>query len=231
MALTELACPTSVLKLFCGEQDADAVVQVMKRRLPDDGVARGRLGGRFGLVGATYKLLDSRILEAAAKSLDQDVAVPLVTWLSRFQNLREAAAKTGAGTADEVLVTLKEPTPLTSTQGSDVVLYVGNDEVATISFELKLEVELGKASVAVRHGRIEEVVFAAFRASVTFTLEGCPKPLWKPDPLTLPDVHLAVDPGFAVPLVQVPHPREPAEQRPRRAADRPPVPGRRGPGS
>jgi hypothetical protein len=229
MALTELACPTSVLSLFCRDEDAGVVVPAMKGRLPSAGVTRERLRSRFDLEGATYKLLDSRILEAAASALDQDVTAPLVTWLSTFQNIREAAAKTYAGT-DEVLVTLREPTPLTSTQGSDVMLYVGSDEVATISFELALKVELGKTSVAVRQGRIEEVVFAAFRASASFTLEGYPKPLWKPNPLALPDFHLAVDPGFAVPLVRVPEPRE-SVPRPRWPTERPPVPGRRGAGS
>jgi hypothetical protein len=228
MPTTELAYPTSVLSLFCGETDTDAVVASMKRRLPSDGMAPGRLRSRFDLTGATYKILDSRILEAAAKSLNQDVAAPLVEWLSAFHNLREAAAKTLAGTEKEVLVTLKEPTPFTSTQGSDVVLYVGDEKVATITFELELKVELGKTSVAVRHGTIEELVCAVFSASASFTLESYPKPLWKPEPVSLPDVHLAVQPAFVVPLVRVPRPRESAEQPPRRAANRPPVPGRRG---
>ena len=70
MALTELASPTSVLNLFCGETGSDSVVPSMKRQLPSEGMATGRLRPRFDLTRATYRLLDSRILEAAAKSKD-----------------------------------------------------------------------------------------------------------------------------------------------------------------
>jgi hypothetical protein len=225
VTLTELACPTSVLTLFCGDADTD-VVPTMKRQLPSEGMASSRLRSRFDLMRATYRLLDSRILEAAAKSLNQDVAGPLVEWLSTFQNLREAAATTVTSSEEEVLVTLKEPTPFTSTQGSDVVLSVGDNKVATISFRLDLKVEFGKTTVAVRHGAIDEIVVDLLRASALFTLEAYPKPLWKPAPVSLPDVHLAVRPAFVVPLVTLPSPRGPAEQEtPHPVTERPPVPG------
>jgi hypothetical protein len=197
----------------------------MKRQLPSEGMATGRLRPRFDLTRATYKLLDNRILEAAAKSLDQDVAGPLVEWLGTFHNLREAAAKTVTGTEQEELVTLREPTPFTSTQGSDVVLSVADNTVATISFRLDLKVELGKTSVVVRHGAIDEIVVDVLRASALFTLEAYPKPLWKPEPVALPDVHLAVRPAFVVPLVSLPSPRASVgEDTPRPVSGRPPVP-------
>jgi hypothetical protein len=229
MALTELACPTSLLTLFCGETGADAAVRSMKRQLPADGLATEGVRSRFDLTRATRKILDSRILEAAAKSLEQDAAKPLVEWLGTFHNLREAAARTVTGTDQEEMVTLKEPTPFSSTQGSDVVLSVGDTKVATISFRLDLKVELGKTSVVLRQGSIEEVVAEVLRASALFTLEAYPKPLWKPEPVALPDVHLTVRPAFVVPLVTLPSPREPAEQEaPRTITERPPVPGRGG---
>jgi len=225
---TELARPTSVLALFCGGTDLRAVVDSMRRRLPGDGLSTARMRPRFDLTRATYRLLDSRILEAAATSLNQDVADPFVKWLSRFQNLREAAVKAAPGTDGEELVVLKEPTPFTSSQGSDVVLWVGDDKVATVAFHLELKLELGKTSVAVRHGAIEEVLFAICSATASFTLEGCPKPLWKPEPVALPDVHLRLEPPFTVPLVQVPRPRSPSESPPPGpAVKRPPVPGNR----
>jgi hypothetical protein len=224
---TELARPTSVLALFCGGTDLGSVVDSMRRRLPDEGLSTGRMRPRFDLTRATYRLLDSRILEAAATSLDQDVAEPFVQWLSRFQNLREAAVKAAPGTDGEELVVLKEPTPFTSSQGSDVVVWVGDDKVATVAFHLDLKLEIGKTSVAVRHGAIEEVLFAICSATASFTLEGCPKPLWKPEPVALPDVHLRLDPPFAVPLVEVPRPRSTSDQAPPRPAQkRPPVPGK-----
>src|SRR4051794_31330973 len=144
MSTTEPATPMTVLSLFRGDTDTDDVVASMERHLPPDGMATGRVRGRFDLARATYRLLDSRILEAAAKSLNQDIAKPLARWLGTFQNLREAAAKTGSGTENDVLVTLGEPTPFTSTQGSDVVLSVGEEKVATIGFRLELTLELGK---------------------------------------------------------------------------------------
>ena len=73
MPTTELARPTSVLALFCGGTDLRAVVDSMRRRLPGDGLSTARMRPRFDLTRATYRLLDSRILEAAATSLNQDV--------------------------------------------------------------------------------------------------------------------------------------------------------------
>lgn len=210
MPTTELTSPTTVLGLFCGETDPDDVVATMARRLPSEGLTQGPIGRRFDLTRATYRLLDSRILEAAAGALQQDVAMPLVTWLATFQNLREAAAKTIAGGVD-VVVVLKEPTPYTSAQGSVVSLYVGENKVAAVTFRLELRVELGKTSAAVGHGAIEEIVCALCCASASFTLEGCPKPLWKPEPVALPEVRIPVRPPFRVPLVAVPRPRQPSE--------------------
>ena len=210
MPTSELTSPTTVLSLFCGDTDEDAVVGTMTRQLPSEGLTQKSVGRRFDLMRATCKLLDSRILEAAAGALQQDVAAPFVTWLATFQNLREAAAKTSAGAAG-VVVELKEPTPFTSAQGSDVSLYVGEDKVATVTFRLELTMELGKTTATVNHGAIEEIVCAVCCASASFTLEGCPRPLWKPEPVSLPDVHLRVRPALRVPLVPVPRPRRPQE--------------------
>src|SRR5688500_7046073 len=127
---------------MCGEADRDAIIATMERQLPDDGGAAGRLGRPSGLAGATYRLLDSRILEAAAASLEQDVAEPVVGWLASFQNIREAAAKTLGGD-DEVAVTLKKPVPFTSKQAVLVSLSVGGDKVASVAFRLELTIELG----------------------------------------------------------------------------------------
>ncbi|TQN41011.1 hypothetical protein FHU33_0363 [Blastococcus colisei] len=225
MPVLELTYPTSVFRLFCGDADQDVALRSMADRLPSDGLSQRRVRRRFDLRRATCRLLDSRILEAAATALNQDVAKPLVAWLGTYQNLREAAAETRGGEG-EVVVVLTEPVPFTSVQGSDVAVYVGEDEVASFAFRLELHVELGKTSVAVRDGAIEEVVCTVCCASATFTLEGCPKPLWKPEPVSLPDVHLPVRPPFVVPLGTVPPPRTPAEEPIRRAAGRPPVPGR-----
>jgi len=220
----EMTWPTSVQSLICGKADHDAIVRTMERQLPAEGIAAGRVGRRFSLARATYRLLDSRILEAAAASLEQDVAKPLVGWLAGFQNLREAAATTLAGD-DEVAVTLVKPVPFNSHQAVSVTLSVRGDKVATIVFHLEVSVELAEVSAAVRHGAIAEVVLAVCRASASFTLDGCPKPLWKPEPMETPDAHLVVRPAFRIPLVPTPSPLpESPEIPPQRPAVRPPVP-------
>jgi hypothetical protein len=227
MSTTELPYPTSVQELVCGERGRDEIVATMERQLPPDGVTAGQLHGRFDLMRATRRLLDSRVLEAAATALGQDFAKPLVEWLSTYQNLREAAATTLADGDRQVLVVIKKPTPFTSRQSSEVKLYVGDEKVATVEFQLVLEAELGETSVAVRQGAIEEFVCSVVRASATLTLAGYPKPLWKPEPVSLPDAHVAVRPAFVVPLV-VPSPRQSTESAPRHVAQRPPVPHRSG---
>jgi hypothetical protein len=217
----------SVREVVCGERGRDEIVATMERRLPRDGATAGHLRGRFDLMRATRRLLDSRVLEAAAGALDQDVSKPLVEWLSRYQDLREAAAKTAAEADQQVLVVLKRSTRFTSKQTSEVVLYVGDEKVANVEFQLEVTLELGETSMAVRQGAVEELVCTVARASAVFTLDGYPKPLWKPEPVSLPDVHMAVRPPFVVPLVELPRPRRSAEQsRPRRLTARPPVPGR-----
>ena len=225
MPTTELTWPTTVKALMCGEADREAIVTTMERQLPDEGMAAGRIGRRFSLARATYRLLDSRILEAAADSLEQDVAEPLVGWLASFQNMREAAAKTLGGDDDEVAVTLKKPVPFTSKQGVSVSLSVGGDKIATVAFRLELTIELAETSAAVRHGAIEELVFTVCKASASFTLDGCPKPLWKPDPVEIPDAHLVLRPPWRIPLVPLPRPAS-GEMSPQRTAVRPPVPSR-----
>lgn len=229
MFRTELSYPTSVHELVCGEHDRDEIVATMERQLPPDGVAAGRLRGRFDLTRATRRLLDSRVLEAAVTALDQDFAKPLVARLSKYQDLREAAARTAGEAEQQVLVVLKKAAPFTSTQGSEVTLHIGDERIAAVEFQLEVTVELGETSVAVRHGAIDEFVVAVAKASASFTLVGYPKPLWKPEPVTLPEVHVAVRPAFVVPLVELPRPRPSVEpSAPRRVADRPPVPGRTG---
>jgi hypothetical protein len=223
MPTTELASPTSVQTLLCGEADKDAILATMARQLPSEGLAAGRIRHRFHLTRATYRLLDSRILEVAARSLDQDVGKPLAEWLAKYRNLREVAARTMADPSggDEV-VTLTDAHPFSSTQRSQVSLYVRDEKVATIGFRLELKVELGGISVAVRRAAIEELRCSVVKASATFTLDDYPKPLWKPEPVALPEAHLAIRPPVGVPHLPMPRPGE--APAPQRTTKRPPAP-------
>jgi hypothetical protein len=200
MPTADPVSPTSVQTLLCGEADRDAIVATMARQLPSEGLVAGRLRHRFDLTRATYRLLDSRILEVAARSLDQDVGKPLAEWLAKYQNLRKVAARTIADPSEgEEVVTLTDAHPFSSTQRSQVSLYVRDEKVATVGFRLTLTVELGGISVAVRRAAIEELRCWVVKASATFTLDDYPKPLWKPKPVDLPEVHLAIRPPVGVP--------------------------------
>jgi hypothetical protein len=222
MPSTELVSPVSVQTLLCGEADRDAIVETMARQLPSEGLVAGQVRRRLDLTRLTYRLLDSRILEVAARCLDQDVGKPFAEWLAKYQNLREAAAKTVTGPSDDEVVTLTDAHPFTSTQRSEVSLYVRDEKVATIGFELALKLELGGIAVAVRHAAIEEVRCSVLKASATFTLDGYPKPLWKPEPVALPEVHVAIRPPVGVPYIPVPRAGEPPALQ--RTTQRPPVP-------
>jgi hypothetical protein len=226
MPTTDPDSPRSVRSLFCGEADKDAILAAMARQLPVEGLAAGRIRHRFDLTRATYRLLDSRILEAAARSLDQDVGKPLAEWLAKYRNLREVAARTVADpSGDDEVVTLADAHPFSSTQHSQVSLDVRDEKVATIGFRLELKVELGGIAVAVRRAAIEEVRCSVVKASATFTLDDYPKPLWKPEPVALPEVHLVIRPPVRVPYLPMPPSGEvPA---PRHTTKRPPVPSGR----
>ena len=227
MPTTDPVSPRSVQSLLCGEADRDAIVATMARQLPDEGLTAGRIRHRFDLTRATYRLLDSRILEVAARSLDQDVGKPLAEWLAGYRNLREVAARTIADPSeDEEVVTLTDPHPFSSTQRSQVSLYVRDEKVATIGFRLELKVELGGIAVAVRRAAIEELRCSVLKASATFTLDDYPKPLWKPEPVALPEVHLAIRPPVGVPYL--PTPRSGEAPAPQRTTKRPPVPSGKG---
>jgi hypothetical protein len=215
MAASELTYPTSVRAVLGGDVGTDALVAGMTGPLPPEGVAAPQLRGRFHLARATWRLLDSRVLAAAAEILDLDVARPLVGWLAGYERLRRAAERSGAPAGKEVTEVLLPPYPLTLTDHLAVAIRFDGVEVAEVGFGLTVTLQLGETSAVVRRGAIEEVVCEACRLAATLTLDGWQPPLWKPRPVVLP-VRLAVRPPFVVPLVPAP----------RRAPVRPRVPGR-----
>lgn len=222
MVAVELVFPTSVRTLVGPDVDTDALVTGMTDRLPPEGVAAPRLQGRFDLRRATWRLLDSRILAAAAEILDLDVARPLVDWLATYERVRRAAEKT-LTYSEEVTEVLLPPYPLTITDHLAVAVRIDGAEVADVDFGLTVTLKLGETSAVVRHGAIEEVVCEACRVAATLTLDGWQPPLWEPEPVVLP-VRLVVRPPAVVPLVLAPRSADPG---PRRATARPPVPGTR----
>jgi hypothetical protein len=182
------------------------------------------------LATATQRLLDSRILTAAAEILDLDVAKELVNGLARVARLREAAERTLADPGEpEIVETLMKPYPLTLTDDLGVEIRIDGRPVATIRFHLDVAAALGETSLVVRLGEISEVVCQALTISATLTLVGWAPPLWKAGPFELPEVHVPLRPPVRVPLL--PAPRASSDGGPRRTTSRPPVPGIAGAGA
>jgi hypothetical protein len=85
---------TTVRWLLAGGEDDAAVVRGMADRVPPGGMAPGRV--RTPMAAAAYRLLDRKVLLAAARCLDQDVAGPIASWLTTFEELRASAARSVA---------------------------------------------------------------------------------------------------------------------------------------
>jgi len=148
-------------------------------------------------------VLDSEILLAAAKCLDQDVAGPVADWLRKFQELRAAATATLADPTARETVVLDIRRPLTASQEVAVQMYVDRTRIATFPFRLTLSAELGRTAVVVREGAVQQVdcVAASLKASLSFA--DAPKALWE---RSAPDLalHLPVTSPVRIPLVPVP---------------------------
>ena len=175
------------------------------------------------LAAATHRLLDSRILAAAVEILDLDVAKELVSWLARYERVREAAERTLTDRGrPELVETLLKPYPMDLTDDLGVEVRIEGRPVATIRFHLEVTAHLGETSLVVRLGEIAEVVCETLTVTATLTLVGWSNPLWKAGPLALPEVRVRLQPP--VPVVRLPMPRTATDQGPRRTTSRPPVP-------
>jgi hypothetical protein len=208
--MTELPCPITLRSLTCGDATTGAIAAGMLSRLPTGGMAQRRLSDRFPLTGATWRLLDSRILAGAVDLLELDVAISLVSWLARYEAVAAAAQSTLTDPEQpEAMVTLLPPRPMTVGQGLGVTVCVDQHEVETITFRLEVSAEVGETSVVVRRGELAEVACDALTVSGSLLLGGWSTPLWQPEPVLLRTLHLTVDPPVVVPLLPVPRVGEP----------------------
>lgn len=207
---TSLAVPTSVRTLVAGGTPTAVLTGDMAAGLPAGGLAARTMGARHSLTRVTWRLLDSRILAAAAEVLDADVAGPLITWLSRIQRVVDAARTTVADPRTPDLVEVLLPSrPFTHSEGLTVTVAVERVVEATLRFRLDVIADLGETAVVVRRGTIPEVVCDVLTVRASLSLAAWPSPLWEPDPVSLPKVHLGVRPPVPVPLVPVPRPPVP----------------------
>jgi hypothetical protein len=211
----------------CPDLPADALVEEMSARLPERGLAAVRAGERFHLARPTWRLIDRRILAAAAELLDTDVAEPLVAGLARLAQVRDAGQRTlDDPQLPEVIETLVPPGPFTVCHGVTVAIEVEQDTVATLRFRLDVTATLGETALLVRRAEIVEVAFQELSLDAALVLVGRGQPLWSSQPLEAVDVHLAPDPPVLVPLTAAPvtpEPREP-EGPPDPTVEMPPLP-------
>ena len=224
---TELTVPTSVRALVCPDLPPDALVEEMSAHLPERGLAAAKTGERFHLARPTWRLIDRRILAAAAGLLDADVAEPLAASLARLAQVRDAGQRTlDDPEIPEVIETLVPPGPLTVSHGVTVVIEVEQNTAATLRFRLDVTATLGETALLVRRAEIVEVACQELSLQVTLVLVGRAQPLWSSQPLEAADVRLAPDPPVLVPLAAAPPRREPGEEvdRPDRTVEMPPLP-------
>ena len=202
---------TSIRRLLDPGADDEELTRGMTAKLPAEGMAAGRTRSGSPLLLATYRLLDSKVLLAAARCLDQDVAGPVAAWLATYQELRAAAARTLADPEAEELVVLTVPRRLVAPQ--DVVVRVVDDHGAplgTFPFRLLLAADLGRTQVVVREGAVHQVDCAAAELEASLTFADVSPPLWQQPwrPMTL---HLPLPRPIPVALRPVPPPRRHAD--------------------
>jgi hypothetical protein len=208
---TTLAVPTSVRTLVARSASTSDLTAAMATHLPSGGMAARRMGKRFSLAAATWRLLDSRVLTAAVEILDVDVAAPLVSWVSRAERVLAAARTTVADPRKPEMVEVVVPSrPFTHSEGLTVTVRVEDVVTATLRFRLDVSAKLGETSVVVRGGAVHEVVCDVLVVTAAVSLVGWPTPLWKPDAVRLPQVHVPVRPPMVVPLIPRPRVPEPA---------------------
>ena len=205
---TEIAVPTSVRALLAPGAPTRSPAAAMAVHLPSRGMAARRMGKQYSLAAVTWRLLDSRVLAAAATLLDVDIAAPLVTWLGRYERVVAAARTTIADPQKPEMVEVVLPArPFTHSEGLTVTITVEESVTATLRFRLDVSAELGETSVVVRAGAIPEVVCDVLTVTGSLSLVGWPTPLWKPEPVALPQLHVTVRPPILVPLLPPPRVR------------------------
>lgn len=199
MVATELSQRTTARAVAFANSSDDALARQMMANMPRNGIAVANLPRQRPLPQSAYRLLDSRILNAAAQFLDDDLSEPLVAGLTKYRALMKAAHDSLADPQNaEVMVSLIDPYEITSTHQPYLALVVDDNEIGRVVFEIKLVFGMFETSVAVRRGAIESVECNACALAVTLTLVGWAQPLLHRT-MQLP-VRLPVRPPVAVPL-------------------------------
>lgn len=199
MAPVELRQHTTARVAAFDGSSNDRLAAWMAPNMPRGGIAAVKLSRQRPLPASTYRLLDSRILDAAAQFLDEDISTPLLAGLSKYRALEKAARESLAKPAGaDVVVTLIDPYEVTSTHRPYLALVVDDNEIARVTFQVTLEFGMFETSVAIRRGAMERVDCNACALAVTLSLVDWDPPLLQRK-LQLP-VRLPVRPPIPIPL-------------------------------
>jgi hypothetical protein len=202
---------TTVRWLLAGGEDDAAVVRGMADRVPPGGMAPGRV--RTPMAAAAYRLLDRKVLLAAARCLDQDVAGPIASWLTTFEELRASAARSVADPEAREVVPLDVRQRLTATQGVTVHVSTGAGHLASFPFRLQLAAVLGRSEVVVRTGAVHEVHCTGAALEASLAVADVSPPLWERKQPVLA-LHLLLAKPVRIPLVPIPRGPAAAPARP-----------------
>ncbi|MFE3292672.1 hypothetical protein [Rhodococcus sp. NPDC059234] len=170
----------------------------MRPQVPTTGLVSGRVRSTHPLPRSACRLLDSRVLEAALRFLDQDPHPLLLTGLARYRALTDAARQTLATPGRDVVVTLATPYRVTSEHHPEVAVIIDGTEAGTVEFDLDVAFEMGETSLAVRKGAIAAVDCVA--GSVTLDLSLAQGERLLHGTRRFP-VHQDVDPPIPIPVL------------------------------
>ncbi|MGW5076611.1 hypothetical protein [Rhodococcus sp. NPDC004095] len=142
----------------------------MRPKVPADGLVSGWVRSAQPLPRSACRLLDSRVLEAALRFLDQDPHPLLLTGLARYRALTDAARQTLAAPEKDVVVTLAKPYHVTSEHHPEVAVLIDGTEAGTIEFDLDVAFDMGETSLAVKNGAIAGVDCVAGAVTLDLSL-------------------------------------------------------------
>jgi len=193
---------TTIRWLLAGGADDSTVAGEMTEALPPGGMAQARV--RTPMAAAAYRLLDRKVLVAAVRCLDQDVAGPIATWLLKFDELRAAAGRTVASPQAHESVPLGVGQRLVASQQVTVrVDTEATGHLASFPFRLELVAVLGETSVEIREAAVHEIHCVGAEMQASFAVAGVSPPLWERKQPVLA-LHLRLAHPVHVPLVPIP---------------------------
>ena len=121
------------------------------RKLTEQGVARSSLGGLRRLSGAALRTVDQEIAAVATGLLDLDLGDILLAGWRKYAALTDAAKRTLAAPASEEVLELATHR-ITSVYRPHVDIFVDNQKITTVEFDLTIVFDLTGLAAVVKAG-------------------------------------------------------------------------------